>query len=64
VAASEGVAMSHKVKRYLMWDGLNLYFSYDGAEVRDLGKINTRQGSLTREQKLKAVAHTREWVEI
>ncbi len=56
--------MSHKVKRYLMWDGLNLYFHYDEGEVRDLGKINTRQGSLTREQKLKAVAHTREWVEI
>jgi hypothetical protein len=52
-------------KKYIMWDGKSLYIRYDGsAETTELGSIKTRKGNLTREQKLKAVANTRQWVEI
>lgn len=50
-------------KKQVKWDGKYLYLRVNGTE-RKLGKINTRKGALTRAQKLKAVAHTNEWVEL
>ena len=50
-------------KRYLKWDGKYLYLKVEG-QVSKLGLITTLKGRITRVQKLRAVAHTNEWVEI
>jgi len=50
-------------RRYLKYDGKHLHLKVNG-QVRELGLITTLKGGLTRVQKLKAVAHTGEWVEI
>lgn len=50
-------------KRYLKYDGKFLYLKVNG-QVHKLGLITTLKGRLTREQKLKAVARTGEWVEL
>ena len=57
------MAISTNDKRYLKYDGVHLYLHIDG-QVRKLGTILTKKGKLTREQKLRAVAHINEWVEI
>jgi len=50
-------------RRYLKYDGKHLYLRIN-RQVRKLGLITTLKGGLTRVQKLKAVAHTGEWVEL
>jgi hypothetical protein len=50
-------------KRQIKFEG-NLLYLFDGKETIVLGKINTRQGHLTRKQKLLAVQKAGEWAEI
>jgi len=50
-------------RRYLKYDGKFLYLKVNG-QVRNLGLVTTLKGKLTRAQKLKAVAHTGQWIEL
>lgn len=50
-------------KRLAKYDGTILWLRVNG-EDHNLGPIETRQGGLTREQKLRAVAGRGEWVKI
>jgi len=50
-------------RRYLKYDNKHLYLKVN-EQVRNLGLITTLKGKLTRAQKLKAVAHTGQWIEI
>ena len=50
-------------ERYVKFDGEHLYLKVNN-EIRKLGTILTRKGGLTREQKLKAVANTGEWIKL
>lgn len=55
----------NKPIKFVKYEAGELYLrvSNDG-KVNLLGSISTRKGGLTREQKLKAVATTGEWVQI
>ncbi len=54
---------SNGVGRFVKYDGEFLWLRVDGIE-RNLGRIFTKQGGLTREEKLKSVASRGEWVKI
>lgn len=51
-------------KKRIKWDGIILYLKTPDGKVTLLGSITTRKGGLTRAQKLKAVEHTDNWIEI
>ena len=52
-------------KKLILWDGKELFLKIQTTdEIVTLGAINTRNGQLTRVQKLKAVQFTGQWIEI
>ena len=52
-------------KKLVLWNGKELFLKFQATgEVISLGAINTRNGQLTRVQKLKAVQFTGQWIEI
>ena len=52
-------------RKLVLWDGKELFLKIQATdEVVTLGAINTRNGQLTRVQKLKAVQFTGEWIEL
>jgi hypothetical protein len=51
------------MRKTVRFDGFFLYIKENGT-IKTLGKINTRNGGLTKEQKLRAVQFSNEWVEV
>ena len=52
-------------RKLVLWDGKELFLKIQATdEVVTLGAINTRNGQLTRVQKLKAVQFTGQWIEL
>ena len=52
-------------KKSILWNGKELFLKFKATdETILLGAINTRNGQLTRVQKLKAVQFTGQWIEI
>ncbi len=52
-------------KKLVLWNGKELFLKFQATgKVITLGAINTRNGQLTRVQKLKAVQFTGQWIEI
>jgi hypothetical protein len=53
-----------KSKKQILYDGLHLFLKTNGEIPQKLGTVNTRNGNITRVDKLKAVQFKGEWVEL